>query len=498
MTSTPADLMAAFWAYERALMANDVAELDRLFADAPDTLRGDAAGLLVGHAQISAFRGTRGGAPERTIGDVHVRTIDADHALIVAVTEPASGGRGQQTQLWTRDALRGWQVVAAHVSAPSAAIDERIWRVVGSPLVAGSQHGPLSGETIAVKDLYDIAGQPVGAGNPAFLAGAEPATSTAAVLRELLDGGADIRGIARTDEFAYSLAGVNEHSGMPPNARAPRRVPGGSSNGSATAVGLGHASIGLGTDTAGSIRIPASYQGLYGIRTTHGLLSRDGLLPLAPSFDTVGWITRHPDLLARVGDVLLPDQPGTLGSVVVTVPGLLRLADADVAAAVIASLPETRMTDTWDLDELDRWVVAFRTVQGHEAWETHGAWLAGRLDTVGDGVRRRFEAASRVTDKDAAAARDVLTEAAERIRSFVGDRVLALPAASSVAPYPADVEATRDATIRLTCLASIAGLPAVAIPLRTADGLPTAVSLVAAPGRDRDLLALARTWTGGS
>ncbi|MEP7736247.1 AtzH-like domain-containing protein, partial [Nocardioides sp. 31GB23] len=318
MTSTPPEpavgstpqvpdgLVAAFWEYESALMADDLAALDRLFAPGPTTLRGDAAGLLVGHDAISAFRGRRGGAPARRIVQTHVQVTDPDHALVVAVTELESGGRGQQTQLWARTDA-GWRVTAAHVATPAAALDTRVWRVVGDPLVPGTPGGPLSGESVAVKDLYAVAGHRIGAGNPAWEEAARVERGDATVVRSLVEAGADLRGIARTDELAYSLAGTNAHTGAPPNPRAPYRVPGGSSSGSASAVSLGHATIGLGTDTGGSIRVPAAYQGLYGMRTTHGAISTHGVLALAPSFDTVGWLTRDADLLALVGDVLLPD-----------------------------------------------------------------------------------------------------------------------------------------------------------------------------------------------
>jgi Asp-tRNA(Asn)/Glu-tRNA(Gln) amidotransferase A subunit family amidase len=494
----PTGLMGAFWAYEKALMANDVAALDRLFADAPTTLRGDAAGLLVGHEQISSFRGTRGGAPSRRIVETHVQAIDGDHALILAVTELDAGGRGQQTQLWVRDATAGWQVSAAHVSVPAPAVDVRIWRAVGEPLMAGSGVGALAGEGVAVKDLYAVAGFPIGAGNAAYLRGAEVEHRSAEAVARLLSAGADVRGIAQTDEFAYSLAGVNAHYGTPPNPMAPRRVPGGSSSGSASAVALGHVSIGLGTDTAGSIRIPSAYQGLYGIRTTHGVVSRDGLLPLAPSFDTVGWMTRSAALLRRVGEVLLPERAARHTMVIVTVPELMRLADPAVAAAVTAALPENRMVDAWDLSRLESWVQAFRTVQAFEAWQVHGRWLRDRMGTLGPGVRDRFEFAAGVTDASADNARRVLASVRREIVDFVADRVVALPAASSVAPMPSELEAARSATLQLTCLASIAGLPAVVVPTRTAAGLPTGTCLIAAAGRDRDLLHLAASWPSTS
>ncbi|MES2170145.1 MAG: AtzH-like domain-containing protein, partial [Actinomycetota bacterium] len=206
------DLIRAFWAYETALMDNDLDALDALFAPGDETVRGDAAGILIGHGAISAFRQGRGGAPKRSILDVHVREIDDDNALVIAVTQPATGGRGQQTQLWRRQGGR-WVVRAAHVSLPAAAINGAIWRVAGSPLVAGAASGTLKGMTMAVKDLFSVKGFAVGAGVPAYLADSPIASGTAAAVQQLLDAGATVQGIAQTDEFAYSVAGRNAHYG---------------------------------------------------------------------------------------------------------------------------------------------------------------------------------------------------------------------------------------------------------------------------------------------
>jgi amidase len=492
----PAGLVEAFRAYETALMANDVAALDRIFAPGETTLRGDGDGLLVGHDAISRSRSDRGSAPQRRLVQTHVQTIDDDHALVVAVTELTSGGRGQQTQLWGRQ--EGvWRITAAHDSAAAPAIDTRVWRIVGDPLVACTDpDGALAGETVAVKDLYAVAGQRIGAGNPEWLQHAPVETEHADAVARLLDAGAEIRGIARTVELAYSLTGANPHYGTPPNPRAPHRLPGGSSSGSASAVSLGHASIGLGSDTAGSIRVPAAYQGLFGIRTTHGAVSTDGMVPLSPAYDTVGWLTRSAFLLRAVGDVLLPassaQQPTAGSETLVVVPELLDLATPDVAAAIRSWLPQSAREEHWPLHRLEDWAAAFRTHQSAQAWRSHGEWLAPRLDTLGADVRRRFEDGSRVTDDQAEEAARVTTAAGQLIRDLVGDRVVVLPSASSVAPEPgADAQAVRDATFRITCLASLGGLPAVSIPLRTTAGLPTGVCLVAAPGRDRDLLDLA-------
>jgi amidase len=374
-------------------------------------------------------------------------------------------------------------------------LDTTIWRELGDPLVPGARDGPLSGSTVAVKDLYDVAGHPVGAGNPTRLASAEPAAAHAPVVAALVEAGASVRGITRTDEFAYSLFGVNDHYGTPPNPAAPGRVPGGSSSGSATAVALGQVTIGLGSDTGGSIRVPAAYQGLYGIRTTHGLVSRDGLVPLAPTFDTVGWLTRDAEELARVGDVLLPPSPGG-GEGLVVVPELIRVADPDVAAAVAGWIPASAAEEDWDLTELPAWREAFIVLQAWEAWQAHGGWLEDRLDTIGADVRSRFERARGITTEAADEARAAVDRARRTIRDRVADRIVVLPSAPTVAPLLGDGLVTRMQTVRastlaLTCLAGIGGLPAVGLPLLTSDRLPCGVCLVAAPGRDRDLLALA-------
>ena len=187
--SEPAGLLDAFRDYERALMENDLAALDRLFAPGPDTLRGDAAGILRGHDAIGAFRRGRGGAPKREIERVEVRPITADAALVIAVTAPLTGGRGQQTQLWRR--IDGaWAVEAAHVSLPAPAVNPTVWRVVGTPLVAGAEASGLASQTVAVKDLFAVAGHAIGGGVPAYLAEAPVETRHAPAVAALLATGA--------------------------------------------------------------------------------------------------------------------------------------------------------------------------------------------------------------------------------------------------------------------------------------------------------------------
>jgi amidase len=372
-------------------------------------------------------------------------------------------------------------------------VDPRVWRVHGDPLVRPTAPGRLSGHSVAVKDLFAVEGYPVGAGNPAWLAQARDEPRHAEAVRRLLADGAAVQGIAQTDEFAYSLAGINVHHGTPPNPRAPGRISGGSSSGSASAVSLGQAAIGLGTDTGGSIRVPSAYQGLWGIRTTHGAVPVDGLLPLAPSFDAIGWMTRSPDLLAAVARVLLPDDTAAPGEVVQS-PALTDLAEPAVAQAVMA--PAAAEID-WPLAPMAQWLAAMQALQAWQAWQTHGPWLADRMDTLGTDVRGRFERAASLSADVGAAAGEEVADARNVIRGLLGDRVLLLPSTSSVAPPlgdPAALDAVRQATMQLTCLAGIAGLPAVSIPVETRDGLPAGACMIGPAGSDRALIDLAAAW----
>ncbi|WP_280437191.1 amidase family protein [Nocardia carnea] len=375
----------------------------------------------------------------------------------------------------------------------SGGLDTTVWRLRGSPLVAATAPGPLTGRTVAVKDLYAVAGFAVGAGIPAYAADQRPASEHALAVAGLLAAGAQVTGIAHTDEFAYSLTGSNGRYGMPVNPAAPACIPGGSTSGPAVAVARGEVDIGLGTDTAGSIRVPASYQGLWGIRTTHGRVGTSGLLPLAQSFDTVGWITADGETLAAVADCLLGADTATPGGFAVD-HRLCAGADPGIATAV-RSVAGALDAEPVDLRPRDEWIAAFRVVQAYEAWANHGQWIARRPGVLEPDVAERFAFAATVTAAQADAARAELAAAADHIRAALGKRVLLLPAAATPPPLrtagPATHEAVRRRTLRLTCLASIAGLPAVTLPLGRDEGGPSGACLVGPAGTDRSLIRLA-------
>ncbi|HEX4247421.1 MAG TPA: amidase family protein [Pseudonocardia sp.] len=388
-------------------------------------------------------------------------------------------------------------------------LDTSIWRVVGDPLVPATGDGPLSGLKVAVKDVFAVAGHRLGLGNPTWLAEQGPQPISAPAVLALLDAGASITGIARTDEFAYSLAGQNHHYGSPPNPAAPGCLSGGSTNGPSVAVALGQVDVGLGTDTAGSLRVPASYQGLVGIRTTYRAIPVAGVHPLAPSFDTVGWLTRDAATARRVADVLLLDRPARSVPVrAAVVPAVLGWVAPDlrkITASAIDALSSAGVlppVDRVDLSsrEIATWADAFRIAQAFEVWQGQGSWVESHPGALGPDVGGRFAFARTVSPDDAAAARSLLEQARRRLRDLLEETVVLIPSTAGPAPALTAgedlIDDERTATVRLTHLATVAGVPAVSLPvLRMPDGRPVGLCLLGPADTDRDLLSLAEAVT---
>jgi amidase len=380
--------------------------------------------------------------------------------------------------------------------------------------IEGRDVGPLAGSTFGVKDLIDIAGHVTGAGHPRWLETHAPAAQTAPCVRMLLDAGATMIGKTISDELAYSLQGENSHYGTPKNTNAPGRVPGGSSSGSAAAVAAGLCDFALGTDTGGSIRIPASYCGIFGIRTTHGLLSTEGVVPLMPSHDTIGWFARDADLFATIGEVLLPIEPHVGRPERLTrllaATDAFAIADTETMNAIASVIAHVR--EVFDAHEeiaiaepegLEEWRSIFRTMSAAETWTIHGDWIEAEKPKFAAPIAERFAFAKTVSAPLAEAAR----QAREAVRARVGrvlksDGVLCLPTAPGPAPrLDADaesVEAFRQRAQRLTCIAGLADLPQVSMPVaHTSDGLPVGLSLIGPIGSDRLLLELCRRVQNG-
>ncbi|NIZ90647.1 AtzH-like domain-containing protein [Kineococcus rubinsiae] len=508
-------LLAAAARYERALREDDLAVLDELFADGPATLRAEGGAALAGHAEISAFRATRGGAPPRAVRRVHVRALGPRDAVTVTETERRDGGSGLQTQVWHRGE-QGWRITTAHVSGapapaptgPPADGGPATWRVpppADGPLVAGSGAGPLAGVRTAVKDLVAVAGQRVGAGVPGWLAAAPVETATAPALRALLDAGAQVNGLAQTDELAFSLLGTNAHYGTPPNPAAPGRTTGGSTSGPAAAVAAGSADLGLGTDTAGSLRVPGSFCGLLAWRPTHGAVDTAGVLPLAPSFDTVGLLAREAGVLHAAARVLLGGTTGGAAAprALLRSATLTGLAEAPTALAVDAALaalsvqtglPLLDLDDDFTPAEVTAWTAAFRTVQAAEAWAAHGSFVEGNPGALSAPVEGRFRAGAGVSAAAVDDARAVLRGVRQRLDAVLAQGWLGLPSTAAPAPAadasPAEQDRVRAATLALTSLASAAGVPALGLPWGRVGALPVGLCVLAPRGEDTALLGL--------
>jgi amidase len=372
--------------------------------------------------------------------------------------------------------------------------------------LAGMPAGPLVGFTFAVKDLFDIAGRVTGAGNPQWLATHAAAERTAPPVIALCAAGARMIGKTITDELAYSLNGDNIHYGTPRNSKAPDRVPGGSSSGSAAAVAAGLCDFALGTDTGGSVRIPASFCGLFGIRTTQGAISTAGLVPLMPSFDTVGWFARAPDLFEQVGSVLLSDAaPPLLPSRLLIISDALDVVDREAVSAVEHAIDavsrffaEVETVSIAGAEGLAPWRDVFRIASAHETWRVHGDWISEYASSLSAPIAERFVFARSVADSDAAEARSRRAELSMRVRSVLGAGVvLCIPTAPGPAPKldarGQVVEEFRQRAQRLTAIAGLSGLPEVTLPgLADVDGLPLGLSFIGAAGADRTLLGLAR------
>jgi amidase len=375
--------------------------------------------------------------------------------------------------------------------------------------VTPNREGKLSSLTFAVKELYGVRGFVTGAGNPHWKEAHPAAQTTAPTVELLLNEGATLLGKTISDEMAFSLDGENFHYGTPLNSRCPERIPGGSSSGSAAAVAGGLVDFALGTDTAGSMRIPASYCGIYGIRTTHGAVSLEGVHPLAPSLDAAGWFARTPDMLARVGSVLLGTGiPEFRINKFVIARDLFNTQDPDLAAkydAFIQRLSEwpAEIVETEiGKPDFSTWIEVLRNIQWWEFNQAHGEWIFRNLDTFGEEIRGRLEKISSVTRKEMEEQRLVRKQLISQIESIISPGTLIVfPTAPGIAPLKGrSIDAARASrlnTMRHTCIAAVAGLPQVSMPLIEQDGCPIGISFMGARGQDGQLLAAARVFGKG-
>ncbi len=372
--------------------------------------------------------------------------------------------------------------------------------------IAGAAGGALDGLTFAVKDLIDIAGVPTRGGTPDWATGRDVPTRHAWVVQRLLDSGASVIGKTITDEVSLGILGENAHDGTPRNPAAPDRVPGGSSSGSASAVAGGACDFALGTDSGGSVRVPASFCGLFGIRPTHGRLDFSGITVQSPSADTVGWFARDGETFSRVGAALFgADLPPLLPTRLVVAADAFGFADEAVRDALKPSLEKLAALIGGRVDEvmaspgLSVWQRAQRVLQSSESWKTFEPWLDAANPRLAFSVARGLVFGSTLTDDERTRAALMREEARARMRMLLPPgTILCLP----TTPFPApklglplrELGFLRE---RISCLTShggLTGVPQVSLPGAMVDGAPVGLSIVGARGTDLDLLAVARAW----
>ncbi|MCI0144096.1 amidase [Arthrobacter bambusae] len=357
--------------------------------------------------------------------------------------------------------------------------------------------------TVAVKDMFDIRGASTSGGSPAWRDAHPPAAANSGAVQRLLDAGASVVGKTVADEFFYSTVGTNAHFGTPLNPHAVGRIPGGSSSGSASASASGACDFAIGSDTAGSVRVPAALCGVYGIRASRDRFDFTGAMKMAPSFDAGGWFAATPGVFRMVGRILLQgvSVPGAIERVVL-LDDALEVADPAIAKIVedvvfgveekFSHIGRTRSST----EGLEVWREAMRVVQAWEVWDTFGDFVRSESPELGPGVRERLILASRIGEEEMRAARRVLHGVTERMEALapVGT-VLALPTTPVVAPTlneeEGSLESYRVNGMRLSCIASISGLPQVTIPMAYLDGAPVGVSFIGWRGGDEQLLDLA-------
>ncbi|KAL3538076.1 hypothetical protein ACH5RR_001442 [Cinchona calisaya] len=389
---------------------------------------------------------------------------------------------------------------------------------------------PLTGLTFAVKDIFDIDGYVTGFGNPDWARTHSAATSTAPAVLAILSAGATCVGKTVMDEMAYSINGENVHYGTPTNPCAPDRVPGGSSSGSAVAVGAMLVDFSLGTDTGGSVRVPASYCGILGFRPSHGVVSTRGVIPMAQTFDTVGWFARDPAILKQVGQILLGlhDVSSATPSKIIIAEDCFKLlsfphdrltraivqsvekfyGSHSIQYASLGNYVEEKVTSLkhfhntgnqeYNIPSLAALSSAMRSLQRYEFKKNHGEWITTVKPSMGPGISERVWEAVRSTDEHVDVCQRVKTELNAALTAFLGDfGILALPTVPGPPPKlqaePSSLEIFRAKAFSLLSVAGVSGFCQVSIPLGMYENLPIAVSLMAKKGMDGLLLNIVET-----
>ena len=385
--------------------------------------------------------------------------------------------------------------------------------------------GALQDLTFAVKDNIAVQGMVAGFGSPFWANMQSPAPAHADCVQKVLDAAAELVGTTICDELTLSMDGINAFYGTPVNTRYPERIPGGSSSGSASVVAAGHADFAIGTDTSGSVRVPAAYCGTYGLRSSHGLLSKDGVLPLGETFDAVGIFSRQAQVLTRVLSVLLGVSSGcefdkspddASGNVLAKREELMVLVDAS-ARRLLDAANQARFDSSlaaafelgklveppYDLEEM---VGLFAVMRGYEAWQHYGKWFRESKPALSPSIAERLLAGATITEaqyregqarREAIISETIAWMQAEGIRETRHNglpcvTVMVLPVVCDLPPLlsASDCELfdNRRKNLLLNSPGSFLGFPELVL-----GHLDFPLGLLALPGQDLELCRLAES-----
>ncbi len=381
---------------------------------------------------------------------------------------------------------------------------------------ASSAVPSLAGLRFAVKDLFAIAGRTTGFGNPVWLQTHQPESVHAEVVSQLLKAQAKLVAVTCTDEMAFSMDGINIHYGTPINSQLPDCIPGGSSSGSASVVAAGMVDFALGTDTAGSIRVPASYCGIWGLRPTYGAVSSIGVLPLGPSFDTVGILAPSHQILATVAKVILNEANAGANSnsnkqikKLLVCDDLLALLEPSLAPDIVAAITKAgacfeaiehiKISDSLELNNL---VGIFNAIRAYEAWQCHGQWLESKNPNLAPAIRERFFNCKDATEDEATKARAEQQELRQKLEDLlVDDSALCFPTTFNLPPSKLAsaelLQQNKTVNMSLCAMATLSGFPQISIPIPLSNRKPivkTGLSLLANSGMDLPIINAAAAF----
>ena len=348
--------------------------------------------------------------------------------------------------------------------------------------------GPLSDLTFVVKDMCEIKGFKSSCGNPDFYEKCLPADDFAPFLKDILNKGATLKGITICDEFFYSLIGENGHYGTPANLNAPGCVPGGSSSGSAAALTTNLYDFSIGSDTGGSVRVPASFCGLLGIRPTHNRINTKGVYPMAPTFDTIGWFAKDIKTFKKIGFTVLNQKDKTKNSFkdFVIAEDILELANPNIIHLfnnyINNSFPEIKKIR---LSKQTKDVIAdnFRILQGGEIVENVIPWILKNKPKISPEINNRIEMAIKIT-------KDEINQAVKFRENLKKEIELTLPegliALFPTTPFSSpkcgqsdeQLSSYRKKLMEFTSIAGMTSRPQISIPKFKDNTGPIGISLL--------------------